>query len=68
VTNSVKTKKGAGGPSFCWHCNKQLRRSPGRGMRLFYFAEVVDRDAAIHRVHGACQRLAVEGGDGVKAL
>ena len=40
------------GPSFCWHCNRQLRRAPGKGM--FYFVNVVDPDGNYHRVHGRC--------------
>lgn len=40
----------ADGPSFCWHCNRQLMRMG----RTFAFALVRDRGGTNHRVHGAC--------------
>lgn len=46
--------QGAGAPSFCWECNRQLHRAPGRGQGLFYFALVRDADFVEHRVHGDC--------------
>lgn len=59
--------QGASAPSFCWQCNKQLQRAPGKGLGLFYFDLVVDQGGAQHRVHGGqCVREAVA--DGCKAL
>lgn len=50
------------GPSFCWQCSKQLHRAPGKGLGLFYFAVVVDRQNVEHRVHGDCVERAVSDG------
>lgn len=59
-----RMQQGSGGPSFCWVCNHQLRRAPGRGLGLFYFELVVDPDGVAHRVHGfPCLRTAVEDGN-----
>lgn len=56
--------QGAGAPSFCWVCFKQLQRAPGRGRGLFYFAAVRDKDGREHRVHGdQCLRQAIEDGN-----
>ena len=52
------------GVSFCWHCNRQLQRAPGKGKGLFYFSLVVDQANNQHRVHQQCVRQVV--GDGVK--
>lgn len=58
------TKKSAGnGPSFCWHCMKQLQFKKGGG---FYFSTLVDQLGNKHRVHMDCVRHAI--GDGVKEL
>lgn len=60
----VKTRKGAGAPSFCWQCNRQLMRAEGKGLGLFYFAVVRDRDGVEHRVHGGtCRREAIADGN-----
>jgi len=62
-----RARQGAGAPSFCWHCNKQLQRAPGKGKGLFYFHLVQDRDGIRHRVHGGrCVEDVV--GDGVKVV
>ncbi len=42
------------GPTFCWTCNAQLRRAPGRGRGLFYFVLVADPDGNRHRIHKDC--------------
>lgn len=55
-------RKGAGAPSFCWQCNLQLHRAPGRGLGLFYFAIVRGPDGFEHRVHGDCLQQAVNDG------
>lgn len=39
------------GPSFCWHCNRQLMYVRGGA---FAFAKLRDRGGAEHRVHGDC--------------
>lgn len=61
---SQRMQRGAGSPSFCWHCGRQLQRAPGKGQGLFFFNLVVDRDGNEHRVHGVCTVFAV--GDGVR--
>lgn len=61
---SKRMQQGGGAPSFCWHCSKQLQRAPGKGLGLFYFDLVIDRDGNEHRVHGDCTALAI--GDGVR--
>lgn len=60
--SAPRLHQGAGAPSFCWHCMNQLRRAPGRGLGLFFFAIVRDRDGVEHRVHGDCVRGAAEDG------
>lgn len=62
----MKIEQGAGAPTFCWHCNRQLQRAPGKGLGLFYFARVADKAGVPHRVHGDCIRPAVA--DGAKLL
>lgn len=57
-----KTQTGSGAPSFCWHCNSQLQRAPGKGLGLFYFHVVQDRAGVNHRVHGDCTREAIADG------
>lgn len=52
----------ASGVSFCWHCNRQLQRAPGKGLGLFYFAAVRAPDGHIRRVHGDCLSGAVADG------
>lgn len=59
-----RLEQGSGAPSFCWHCSKQLQRAPGKGLGLFYFRIVIDRDGIAHRVHGDCVQWVI--GDGVK--
>lgn len=59
---SKRMRQGAGAPSFCWHCFKQLQRAPGKGQGLFYFNLVADRDGLHHRVHGHCEALAIADG------
>jgi hypothetical protein len=59
-----KMEQGSGSPKFCWHCGKQLRRAPGKGMGLFYFRTLVDPLGAEHRVHGDCAQSAI--GDSVR--
>lgn len=66
MSNRTVMEQGAGGPSFCWHCGRQLQRAPGRGLGLFYYRTLVDRDGNTHRVHGDCVAAAV--GDGVKLV
>ena len=54
---------GSGAPSFCWHCNKQLHRAPGKGLGLFFFNLVRGPDGHEHRVHGSpCTRQAIKDG------
>ena len=48
-----RMQQGAGAPSFCWVCMRQLQRAPGKGLGLFYFDLVVDPDGREHRVHGS---------------
>lgn len=52
------------GPSFCWHCFKQLQLKTGGG---FHFDLVVDRDGNRHRVHKDCTEKCV-GEDGIKKV
>jgi hypothetical protein len=61
----VKARQGTKeeGPTFCWHCNRQLHRAPGRGLGLFYFQLVRDRVGVDHRVHDACVKHATVDGD-----
>lgn len=60
-----KLRQGSGAPSFCWHCNKQLQRAPGKGLGLFYFELVRSRDGEEHRVHGDCAKPATADGENV---
>ena len=46
-----RMRTGSGAPSFCWHCNSQLMRAPGKGLGLYFFDLVLDRDGLQHRVH-----------------
>jgi len=48
----MRMRQGSGAPSFCWMCNSQLQRAPGKGLGLFYFELVRDRAGVEHRVHG----------------
>ena len=43
-----------GSPTFCWYCNKQLRKAPGKGLGLKYFVLVTDQLGLDHRIHGQC--------------
>lgn len=54
-----KTHHDASGPTFCWHCFKDLMPKPGGGA---YFTLVVDKDHVEHRVHKACVRDASADG------
>jgi len=47
----TKARIAPGPPSLCWHCLRQLQRAPGKGLNLFYFEIVRDRDGVEHRVH-----------------
>ena len=59
----MSMRQGSGAPSFCWQCNSQLQRAPGKGLGLFYFELVRDRDGIEHRVHGGeCLHGAVSDG------
>lgn len=59
----MKLRQGSGAPSFCWHCNRQLQRAPGKGLGLFYFNLVLGPDGNEHRVHGfPCTRDAIADG------
>lgn len=49
-----------GGIPFCWHCSKQLVRVKGG----FIYAEVLDQDGNLHRVHKDCVSRVI--GDGIK--
>lgn len=60
-----KMQKGSGAPTFCWRCNRQLQRAPGKGLGLFYFNLVLG-DGVPRRVHGDCTQQAVV--DGAKKL
>lgn len=61
---SRRAHQGSGAPSFCWVCNRQLRRAPGPGMGLFRFELVRDRDGRERRVHGSpCLEDAVADGN-----
>lgn len=48
------------GPSFCWHCNKQLMAMKGG---VLSFSIVVDKADVEHRVHKACVREVTADGD-----
>jgi len=63
---SKRTRIGSGSPSFCWHCQRQLMRAKGKGLGLFHFDLVVDRDGIEHRVHQGCVSETI--GDGVKEV
>lgn len=55
--------QGSGAPTFCWQCGRQLRRAPGKGKGLFYFDLIEERGSGVmHRVHGACTKLAIADG------
>jgi hypothetical protein len=59
-----KMQQGSGAPTFCWHCSRQLQRAPGKGLGLFYFELVTDRDGKQHRVHGMpCLNEAIADGN-----
>lgn len=59
----MKARQGSGAPSFCWECNKQLMRAPGKGLGLFYFELVKGPDGHEHRVHQApCLKMAIANG------
>ena len=61
--SNKKARQGSGAPSFCWHCNSQLQRAPGKGKGLFYFHIVTGPDGNQHRVHGGpCLRGVIEDG------
>jgi len=63
----MKIRQGSGAPSFCWHCNRQLMRAPGKGLGLFYFNLVLGDDGHEHRIHGGeCTRQATS--DGAKLI
>ena len=51
------------GPSFCWHCMKQLQLKTGGG---FHFTLLQDQIGNVHRVHKNCVRHAID--DGVKEI
>lgn len=61
--NAPRMPTGAGGPSFCWLCNRQLMRARGRGLGQFYFHIVRDRAKVEHRVHGDCLTVAIKDGN-----
>jgi len=54
------------GPSFCWHCTRQLHRAPGKGKGLFFFGLVIAPDGIQRRVHFTCVKHAIA--DGAKAI
>lgn len=54
MSRPIQTGTKATGPSFCWYCNRMLRRAPGKGLGLFFFAVVTDKQGNPHRVHGQC--------------
>lgn len=58
----MKARQGTGFPSFCWHCNAQLMRAPGKGRGLFYFHLVLGPDGCAHRIHDACLEQATLAG------
>lgn len=62
-----RMQQGSGGPSFYWHCRKQLQRAPGKGKGLFYFRLVIDQIGNEHRVHGDCAKQAAVDGVKLKA-
>jgi hypothetical protein len=51
-----------GGIPFCWQCGRQLVRIKGG----FIYANVIDQDGVIHRVHKDCVQFVI--GDGIKEL
>lgn len=64
AVSTKKLRQGSGAPSFCWHCNSQLQRAPGKGQGLFYFALVRDPAGVEHRVHGSpCLKQTVADGN-----
>lgn len=63
---NARMRTGAGAPSFCWHCNRQLQRAPGKREGRFYFHLVRDPLNHEHRVHGDC--LALAQADGAKLV
>lgn len=64
--SKAKSETGAGAPSFCWVCFKQLQRAPGKGKGLFFFLRVVGADGEQHRIHGDC--LADAKAEGAKLI
>lgn len=52
TTRACRT--GSGAPTFCWQCQNQLQRAPGKGEGLFYFHLVIGPGGNQHRVHGDC--------------
>jgi len=63
MSKAPLTRQGSGAPSFCWHCNRQLQRAPGKGLGLFYFHLVRDAAGVQHRVHGGCVEGSVADGN-----
>jgi hypothetical protein len=57
-----RLQQGTAPPSFCFWCNAQLMRAPGKGKGLFYFGQIIDKDGSVRRVHGDCVRLAINDG------
>jgi hypothetical protein len=60
--SGLRLRQGGGAPSFCWVCNRQLQRAPGKGLGLFYFHVVADRGGHEHRIHGDCLQQAKADG------
>ena len=50
----MKARQGSGAPTFCWQCNRQLHRAPGKGLGLFFFELVLGTDGHQHRIHQDC--------------
>lgn len=42
------------GPTFCWHCNKQLQRVGGVTGHYFFLLIEEKKAGTRHRIHGGC--------------
>ena len=64
MSAAPKMRRASGAPSFCWHCNRQLQRAPGRGLGLFFF-HLVRNPIGGHeyRVHGDCLHQTLLNGE-----
>lgn len=61
----MRCQQGYGGPTFCWHCNRQLQRVEGEKYK-FYYVTVEDPIGHTHRIHMDCLEESVAAGNRLK--